>query len=147
LALGSMISGLAYGAMTLRSPAARRFVVAVLLLAAGTVPFALVTGVVALGVALFVAGLAISPMVVSGFGLVETLVAPSRLTEGLTWLTTTINLGAAAGAATAGAAVDRFGAHRAFLVTVCFGAASALLALAGRTTLSRPGLEAVAAAG
>jgi hypothetical protein len=137
LALGSMLSGLAYGAMTFRASPSARFVVGVVLLGVGTLPFALVTTVPALTVVMFVAGLAISPMVVSGFGVIDATVPTARLTEGLTWVTTAINLGAAGGAAAAGAAVDAAGAHRAFIVTVAFAAAAVVLTFAGRRALLR----------
>ena len=128
-ALGSLLAGLAYGGLSWRADARVRFAVATVLLGLGTVPFALVTSVPLLGVVLFVAGLAISPMIVAGLGLVELVVAPGRLTEGLTWCTTALNLGAAAGAALCGPMIDTYGASRAFLVTVGCGAVAAALAM------------------
>ncbi len=131
-ALGSMLAGLAYGARAWAGPAAGRFVMASSLLGFGTVPLALVNDVRLLGVALFLAGLAISPMVVAGFGLVEAVAPPGRLTECLSWCTTAITLGAAVGAAVAGPTVDAAGGHRAFLVAVGSGALAVGTAVLGR---------------
>jgi MFS family permease len=132
-ALGSLLSGLAYGAHTWRSALRQRFVLSVLALAAGTLPFAVVGSVPLLTVAVFVAGLAISPMVISGFGLVEAAMPPARLTEGLTVAGTAIGLGAAMGAAASGPVIDAYDASRAFLVTCGFGAVAAVtVALAAR---------------
>ena len=136
-ALGSMLSGLAYGARTWRSPPELRFLVSTLLLTAGTVPFAFVRSVPVLGVAMFFAGLAISPMIVSGFGLVESAVPTARLTEGLTVAGNTIGLGAAFGAAVAGPVIDAHDASRAFLVTVGCAAGGALAVLATGRALRR----------
>jgi predicted MFS family arabinose efflux permease len=111
-------------------------VLSVLALAAGTLPFAVVGSVPLLTVAVFVAGLAISPMVISGFGLVEAAMPPARLTEGLTMAGTALGLGAAVGAAAAGPVIDAHDASRAFLVTCSFGGAAAVtVAVAGRTLL------------
>jgi predicted MFS family arabinose efflux permease len=77
----------------------------------------------------FVAGFAISPMIISGTAFVQELVVPSRLTEGLAWVATAIVLGVAAGSAVAGVAVEALGAHRAFVVPVASGAAAALVVL------------------
>jgi hypothetical protein len=132
-AFGSLVSGLAYGARTWGSALRRRFVLSVLALAAGTVPFAVVGTVPLLTVSVFVAGLGISPMVISGFGLVEAAMPPARLTEGLTVAGTALGLGAAMGAAAAGPVIDTYDASTAFLVTCGFGAVAAVtVALAGR---------------
>jgi MFS family permease len=128
-ALGSLLAGLVYGVVQWRSPAGRRFVVGVVLLAIGIAPTVLVEGVWPLAGVAFVAGFAISPMIISGTAFVQELVVPARLTEGLAWVATAIVLGVAAGSAVAGVAVESLGAHRAFAVPVASGAAAALVVL------------------
>lgn len=130
-AFGSMLSGLAYGAIRWRAGARKRFALAVVALAVGTLPFAFVTTLPLLGGVMFLAGLAISPMIVAAFGLVEEVLPSSRLTEGLTWCTTSLNLGVAGGTALCGPLIDAHGASRAFLVTTGCGIAAALVALLG----------------
>jgi predicted MFS family arabinose efflux permease len=138
-AFGSMVAGLGYGAVRWRAPAGRRFVVAALLLSVGVVPFAFATTLPVLAVALGVAGLAISPMIVAGFALVQETVPAARLTEGLTWTTSGIQLGASAGAALSGPAIDRYGAHPAFGVSVAFAAAAVAVVAAGAAVVrTRP---------
>jgi MFS family permease len=139
-AFGSLLAGLAYGAVQWRVPAGRRFLLAVLVLAAGVAPLLLVQSLPQLAGFLFVAGFAISPMIIGGNGVVQELVAPSRLTEGLTWVASAIGVGMAVGAAIAGAAVDAFGAQRAFAVPVYSGAVAAAIVLAGARWL-RPGAD------
>lgn len=130
-AFGSMVAGLAWGTVHWQGPGGRRFVVAVVLLAAGVVPFALATSILVLALVMAVAGLAISPMIVSGFGLVEETVPNARLTEGLTWATTGVGLGVAIGAGAAGFVIDAAGARPAFLVTLACGASAATIVLLG----------------
>ena len=137
-ALGSLVSGLAYGAVQWHAPPGRRFAVAVALLGAGTLPLALASSIPVLAAVLFVAGLGISPMVVAGFSLVEVVMPAHRLTEGLTWATSALNLGGALGAGAAGAAVDAAGGQRAFLVSVACGAAAVAVVLAGTRWLRTP---------
>jgi MFS family permease len=128
-AFGSLLAGVGYGAVHWRSPAGRRFVLGVVLLAIGVAPVMLVQQVVLLAVVVFVAGFAISPMLISGNALVQELVVPTRLTEGLAWIATSIGLGVAAGSAMTGATVDAIGAHRAFVVPVAAGLLAALVVL------------------
>lgn len=130
-AAGSMLAGIGYGGVRWRWSAGRRFRLAVVLLAVGVVPVALVQSVWLLAVVVFVAGFAISPMVIAGNGLVVEVVASSRLTEGLTWVSTAMGVGVAAGAAVAGSVIDSGGAHVAFRVPVGAGLIAVLVVLAG----------------
>ncbi len=139
LAAGSLLSGLGYGAVRWRTPPAPRFVVGVVVLALLTVPLLFARAVPALAVLIFLAGFAISPALIAGFGLLEQLVpAPSR-TEGLAWFSTGLGLGLAAAASLTGQVVDSTGARAAFGVAVAAAGLAALLALAGARTFSRAG--------
>jgi MFS family permease len=137
-ALGSLIAGLGYGAIHWRTPPGRRYLFGVALLSVGVVPVALVTSVPALVVVMFLAGFAISPMIIAGNALVQDIVPARRLTEGLTWVSTAIGLGTAVGAAVSGATIDAYGAHRAFLVTVAAGLLATATALVGARWLRPP---------
>ena len=139
LAAGSLLSGLGYGAVGWRTPAARRFVLGVGVLALVTVPLLAAGTVPALAGLIFLAGFAISPALIAGFGLLEELVPAGSRTEGLTWFSTGLGLGVAIAASVAGQVVDASGARAAFGVTVAAGALAALAALAGARTFSRAG--------
>jgi MFS family permease len=130
-ALGSLLAGLVYGAVQWKAGTGRRFLVAVLLLAVGVTPVLLVGNLPQLAVVIFVAGFAISPMIISGMGLVQELVAAPRLTEGLTVILSSIGVGVSSGAAIGGAAVDAVGAEQGFAVPVCAGALAAVIVLLG----------------
>jgi predicted MFS family arabinose efflux permease len=90
-----------------------------------------VGSVAVLAAVLFVAGLAISPTLIAGFSLVEVVVPASRLTEGLAWISTSLNVGVSAGAAVSGRVVDESGATTAYVVAVTFGLSAAVVCLAG----------------
>ncbi|MEI4274008.1 MFS transporter, partial [Klenkia sp. LSe6-5] len=135
---GSLVSGLAYGIVRLPGTLLGRFVGCGLLFGVATQTLLLVGSLPWLVVAVFLAGLTIAPVLVSGMSLVESRVARTALNEGLTWTSTGLTLGVTAGAALAGAAVDAWGAEGAFLVP-CLGAALAgLLALGGGLLVRGP---------
>jgi predicted MFS family arabinose efflux permease len=86
-------------------------------------------------------------VLVSGTSLVESRVAPGVLTESLAWTITGLTLGVTAGSAVAGAAVDAWGAQRAFAVPALAAALAGILALCGAPLLRSPRPPVVAAPG
>jgi MFS family permease len=117
-ACGSMISGLLYGARHWATPLWRRFAIGMVALAIGAALFVLVTSMAVLAVVMFVAGFAIAPTLINGNGLVQHFVAPERLTEGLTWVGTSLGVGVSVGSWIAGSMIDRQGSHGGYLVVV-----------------------------
>lgn len=136
-ALGSMVAGLVYGARHFTSPAVRRFVIGMVALAPGVSLFLLAQSLWTLAAVMFVAGLAIAPTVITGNGLVQDMVGRHQLTEALTWVGTSIGIGASLGASLAGLRVDVAGADAGFLVPVGAAWFAALLTLAASRTLRR----------
>ncbi|EYR63360.1 major facilitator transporter [Actinotalea ferrariae CF5-4] len=136
-ALGSLLSGLGYGVRHWVAPLWRRFVLSVVLLALGVSLFFVVESLLALAAVMFVTGFAIAPSLITGNGLVQELVAPGRLTEGLTWVSTALGAGVAVGASVGGALIDRDGASGGFLVVVAAAVTAVVAALAGSRTLRR----------
>ena len=143
-AIGSLLAGLAYGTVAWRAGAGRRFALGGLGFAAGVALLALVSAldaldsVVVLAALLFVAGSAISPTLIAGNALVGDLVAPTRLTEGLTWISTSLGLGVAGGAALGGAWVEAAGARSALVLPALCGALAAVVVTAGWRAIVRP---------
>lgn len=136
-ALGSLISGILYGVIRWRASLATRFVIASGVMAVSTIPMPFAPNLLVLAATVFVAGFAISPALIAGFGLVEARVPAAALTEGLTWATTGIGLGLTVGSALAGQIIDSYGANEAFLVSVAGGVFAALVAFAASRTLGR----------
>jgi predicted MFS family arabinose efflux permease len=114
-ALGSLIAGLLYGTVKWRAPLHRRFLRGVICLAVGTVPIALAPNIPVMAAAGLIIGLAISPTVVAGMGLVEKLVPAAAVTEGFAWVGTALGVGVALGSSLAGRIVDATSGHHAFL--------------------------------
>ena len=133
-AFGSGVAGLLYGARHWRAPMLSRYWGQSVVFAA-LVPLLLAADTVAqLAVIAFVVGLGIAPSLITGFGLVQTLVPVAALTEGLAWLVTGLNVGYGTLAALVGGVADRHGAHNAFWLPIGAGlfVAGAATALALR---------------
>ena len=134
-ALGSCVAGIVFGPLRLRGPLSRRFLVGIICMAVSMLPLLFVRYLVALAAALFVAGLSISPTMVTTMGLVERIVPASKLTEGMTWTTTGLAVGVAFGSSAAGWVVDDAGSSAGFRVTVAAGAFAAATAFLGARRL------------
>jgi len=135
LAGASLCAGVVYGARGWRAPLHRRFAVALGLLAVGVVPLAIVDSVPLMAAAAVLAGLAVSPSLISGYGLVERLSPSGALTEGLTWVSTAVGLGIAIGSSASGQLVDLRGAGWGFAVCLAGAAAAAVVGLSGHRVL------------
>ena len=105
-AFGSLISGVIVGIIHFKTPLMKRLALQTAFFALVCIPLPFVKTIPQLALAAFVAGLAISPLLISAFTLVEKLVPESRFTEGITWMTTGLGLGVALGAPVAGHIVD-----------------------------------------
>ncbi|UNX55136.1 MFS transporter [Georgenia sp. TF02-10] len=134
-ALGSMIAGLGYGARAWTGPAWRRFVLGVAVLAVGTALFLAIQSILVMGAVGFVAGFAISPTIINGNSMVEHVVPRAKLTEGLTWLSTAINIGVSLGSSVAGSLIDAAGSHAGFAVVAVSGGLAVLAACAAAPVL------------
>ena len=134
-AVGSMAAGIVIGSRPPRSYALpRRLMLATVALVVVTIPLVFMRGILGIGVMVLLAGLAVSPVLITSFALVERIVPAQRLTEGLTWATSAIGLGVALSAALSGWLVDRGGSPAGFAVT----AAAAGLTLGAATLGQRP---------
>ncbi|MFJ9696390.1 MFS transporter [Kitasatospora sp. NPDC101183] len=137
-AFGSCLAGVVYGGLKLTGSLARRFVLGVVFMAVSMVPLVLVAhavsgvgGLAAVGGALLIAGIAISPTLISAMALVERLVPASQLTEGMTWTTTGLALGVAVGSSAGGWVVDASGSAAGYWVPFGAGLLGVVAALSG----------------
>jgi hypothetical protein len=136
-AFGSGVAGLLYGARHWHAPMLSRYWGQSVVFAA-LIPLLLAADTVAqLAVIAFVVGLGIAPSLITGFGLVQTLVPVAALTEGLAWLVTGLNVGYGTLAALVGGMADRHGAHDAFWLPIGAGLFVALAATALALRLRR----------
>ncbi len=136
-ALGSMISGLAYGAVHWSSRLSTRFAIGTAVLAAGVSLFLTAHTKLSLAIAMSLTGFAIAPTLVNGNAMVQSLVPSNRLTEGLAWVGTSIGAGAALGSWLAGTRIDAVGSSGGFWVAMIAGWACAVLAVVALPQLRR----------
>lgn len=134
-ALGSAIGGLWYGSRRWRAPLGRRFVTTTALTTAGAATFIAMPGLLALDAACLLAGLAIAPTLIAGYGILEQQAPPHRRTEAMAWLGSTISVGVAVGSAIVGHLIDAFGARAGYMFAAGCGALAVMICLAGRRRL------------
>jgi MFS family permease len=130
-ALGSAVGGLWYGTRHWRAPLARRFAVTLACVSAGVATFWFQPGLATLYAVIFVSGLAIAPTLINGYSLIEEQAPPERRTEGMTWLSSAISVGVAAGSPLAGHLIDAHNARWGYVLAAAFGVGALVVCLAG----------------
>ncbi|QWW19452.1 MFS transporter [Schaalia sp. 19OD2882] len=138
---GSLLAGLVYGARAWRQPLWKLFAIGILALGAGVSVFLVAPNVWALGVAMLIVGSTCAPTTTNVNMIVARVVPDGRLTEGLTWMTASMNIGVSLGAALAGPVIDHGGSFGGYAVTVAFAWMMVAIALVGigwvRTSVER----------
>ncbi|MFF9351193.1 MFS transporter [Streptomyces sp. NPDC014734] len=137
-ALGSCVAGVVFGLLRPRGKPSVRWLVGVCAMAVSMIPLQLAGNLPFLAVALFVAGLAIAPTMVTTMALVEQHVPRAALTEGMTWTSTGLAVGVTLGSSAAGWVVDASGARAGYAVPAVAGALAAAVAFLGYRRLSGP---------
>jgi MFS family permease len=137
-ALGSAFGGLWYGSKVWRAALRRRFTLTVAATVVGTATFWVMPGLVALAAVMIISGLVLSPMLITGFTIIEEQASSGRLTEGMAWLTSAISVGTALGSAAAGQIIDVGGARWGYAFAAFCGVGALVACLAGLTQLTVP---------
>jgi len=135
-AVGSVVAGIGYGAVGWRAAARTRWWLALVGMALTSVLLVLAGSIVTMLACAVVYGLTVSPALIGGTELMESLVPADSLTEGFAWLTAATGLGIALGSSLAGPLIDAYGPNQALLLTTAAAAAAATAAALGRTWLS-----------
>jgi MFS family permease len=138
LAVGSMASGIGWGAVHWNYPLRHRLAVVLILLTVMSIPLLLITDVWVMVPFVVLAGVAVSPSLISSFTLAELLVPRSAVTEAFTWIGTALGLGVALGASVAGKLVDVYGANASFLVATVSAGIAAVVVCAFQRLLHVP---------
>ena len=135
--IGSLTAALVYGSRSWRWPLWKHFLASTTGLAVGVslLPFA--PGLLALGALMAAAGTTIAPTVTTGNNIVQATVAPSQLTEGLAWISTSLNVGVSLGSMLGGRAVDTGGSRGGYLVVAVCAWFAVAATLAGLRVLRR----------
>jgi MFS family permease len=138
LAVGSMASGIGWGTVHWRLPLRRRLAGVLVLLTLCSIPLLLVEDVWVMVPFVVLAGVAVSPSLISSFTLAELLVPRSAVTEAFTWIGTALGLGVAVGSSLAGKIVDVAGANASFGVATVSAGVAAVVVCAGQRLLHVP---------
>ncbi len=132
---GAVVGGALYGGWG-AARASRDYGVAAALLALATAPAILGGSPWLVGFWLFVAGLALAPMLGCGYRLVDRLAPQGMATEAFAWTSTAFGAGEALGCPLAGSLIDARGATAAFALSVAAAASGALAIVLRRRTLA-----------
>ena len=108
-ALGSATGGLWYGSRQWRAPVEKRFALTLTLTVLGVATFWAQPNLVTLTCGIYLCGLTIAPTLIAGFSLLEAQARPGRRTEAMSWLSSGIAVGLAAGASVVGFVIDAHG--------------------------------------
>ncbi|MHA6760761.1 MFS transporter [Streptacidiphilus sp. PAMC 29251] len=134
-ALAGLLGALGYGAIRWTAPTATRTWALAGAMALCYLPLLLVPGPGAMGVAAFVSGLGLAPLLAAAFVLIAELAPTGTTTEAFAWLVTLFATGNALGSAVSGVVVSH-SLRGAAAVAVGGIAAGALLLLASRRVLA-----------
>ncbi|MGH3509111.1 MAG: MFS transporter [Nocardioidaceae bacterium] len=126
--LGSLLAGLVTGSMRMSVSSRTRFRWGLLALTLLMLPLPFVRAFPVLAGVFFLAGFAVSPTLIASIAWVEETVPPSRLTEGITVVTTGLGAGVAVGALVVGVVVDRAGASTSYWVPFVAGGCGVVIA-------------------
>lgn len=135
---GSLAAGLVIGALPPPADPVHRLRLGAVGLTVFLAPLPFAPNTVWLAVFFLLAGLTLSPTLITAVHLVEFSVPGSRLTEALTWTTTGMSIGTACGAAVAGYLVDHLSVEAGFALPVAAALMVAAVALLYRTPISAP---------
>ena len=127
---GSLVGGLVAGARVTMSPLRQLRVSAVLLTVGLALPL-LGWSLPSMSVLAFVAGLAIAPVVMSAYGLVDAVAARGTAAEAFSWITTAVFAGFSVGMALGGTLIDAYGDKASFVLGTAAAALGALLVAVG----------------
>ncbi len=137
-ALGSAVGGLWYGARQWRAPLDRRFLITLGGIVLGVAPMWALPSLPILFIVIFFSGLSIAPTLIAGFSLIERRIPPQLMTEGMSWLSTSIGIGLALGPPVAGHIIDARGAHWGYAFALACGTLAAISGLLGARALRLP---------
>jgi MFS family permease len=130
-AFGSATGGIWYGSRQWRAPLQKRFALTLTLTVLGVATFWAQPNLISLTCVIYLCGLTIAPTLIAGFSLLEEQAKPGRRTEAMSWLSSGISVGVAAGASVVGFVIDAHGPRFGYGVAALCGAACAATCLAG----------------
>jgi MFS family permease len=133
---GSAVSALINGAIKWKYSHAARFLIFLLALTVLAIPLLFTHSILILGIALFLNGFAIAPLLINAYGVAESAVPHEQITQTLSWVVAGMPLGGALASPIAGWSIDTYGAQSAYWVPLAFMCAALVATLPYLTTYS-----------
>ncbi|MCC3766924.1 MFS transporter [Streptomyces sp. UNOC14_S4] len=137
IAVGSLVAGMAYGAVDWRVPQTRMLAVTTCVLTLSAVPLAFAGSLPVMGVLAVVAGVAVSPALIAGSTLLESVAPKGALSEAFSWLNSFGALGIASGTAVGGQLADLGTSAHAAWAGAAGGLVALVLSLVGQPVLRK----------
>ncbi|MEU6379488.1 MFS transporter [Streptomyces sp. NPDC046909] len=137
-AAGSCAAGIVFGLLRFKGAPEPRWLLGICAMAVSMIPLLLVGNLPFLAAALFVAGLAIAPTMITTMSLIEQHVPRAQLTEGMTWISTGLAVGVALGSSVSGWVIDAAGARAGYGVPAVSGAVAVTVGFLGYRRLKGP---------
>ncbi|QQC43519.1 MFS transporter [Schaalia meyeri] len=135
--IGSLAAALVYGARSWRRPLWQLFAIGVVAMALGITTYLLAFNLWSLAIIILATGMTCAPTMTNVNMIIQKCVSAAKLTEGLTWMSTSINLGVSLGTALAGPAIDAGGSRGGFYCMLGAVWAMVVLMAVGLPTLRR----------
>ena len=135
-ACGSAVAAVMNGVIKWKYSHAARFIIFLIALTVLAIPLLFVHSILTLGLALFLNGFAIAPLIINAYGVAESAVPHEQITQTLTWVVAGMPLGGALASAVAGWSIDTYGAQSAYWVPLAFMCAALAATLPYLTTYS-----------
>jgi MFS family permease len=135
--VGSLVSAILYGLVTLSQPLHLRVLASVAWVALWMVPTALAPSMPTMIACVLFAGIGISPWAISASSLIERGVPARALREAFGWFSASVASGAAFGAMVAGMAIDAWGSDGGQVVSIVGGLLAVIVAALSQGRLAR----------
>jgi MFS family permease len=136
--IGSVIGGLWYGSRSWSWSVEKRFLLLVALLGLGSAPLPLAPSIAVMGLLLVLTGLALAPLAITEYALVDRLAPSGTQTEAYSWQIVANVMGAAAGSVIAGVLAESASVEWALAAPSIACAAALVLAVTRRRSLNPP---------
>jgi predicted MFS family arabinose efflux permease len=137
IAVGSLVAGAVYGAVDWRVPQVRLLAVTTCVLTLSAVPLAFADSLPLMAILAVVSGVAVSPALIAGSTLLESVAPKGALSEAFSWLNSFGALGIASGTAVGGHVADLGTFAHAAWAGVAGGLVALVLSLVGQPVLRR----------
>ncbi|MFM2477583.1 MFS transporter [Celerinatantimonas sp. MCCC 1A17872] len=134
-AFGSMVAGLVFGLVRVKIPMENQLLISAIATSVTIILPAISPNVMIMTGAAFIAGMSFAPTVVIVMSLCSLILPSSKLTEGITWVSTGLGCGVALGGMLSGRVIDSFGARAGFCVPVLAGFVVVFAAILGMRVL------------